>query len=36
MGAYLSPGNRKRANPKEPRPDENFAREVMQLFTIGL
>nr|WP_246225698.1 DUF1800 domain-containing protein [Vibrio agarilyticus] len=37
MGAFLSMANSKKANPKRGTfPDENFAREVMQLFTIGL
>ncbi len=37
MGAYLShQGNRKTSESKGIRPDENFARDVMQLFTIGL
>ena len=40
MGAYLSTQrNRRRdlnANPPVVRADENYAREVMQLFTIGL
>ena len=37
MGAYLShQGNRKASQSEGIRPDENFAREVMQLFTIGL
>ncbi len=37
MGYYLSHVNNKKANPvKNTEPDENFAREVMQLFTIGL
>ena len=37
MGAYLShQGNRKASQSEGTRPDENFAREVMQLFTIGL
>ena len=40
MGQYLSmAGNQRRnlnANPPIVRPDENFAREIMQLFTIGL
>ena len=37
MGYYLTfPGNRK-ANPATGAvPDENYARELMQLFTIGL
>lgn len=37
MGVYLShQGNRKADVAAGTRPDENFAREVMQLFTIGL
>lgn len=37
MGAYLSMANSRKHNPKRGTyPDENFAREVMQLFTIGL
>ena len=37
MGAYLShQGNRKTSESKGICPDENFARDVMQLFTIGL
>lgn len=37
MGFYLSHINNERSNPDENiRPDENYAREVMQLFTIGL
>lgn len=37
MGQYLSMLNNKRANPdKGTHADENFAREIMQLFTIGL
>ena len=37
MGYYLSYINNKKANPSQGTfPDENFAREVMQLFTIGL
>jgi uncharacterized protein (DUF1800 family) len=37
MGFYLSHLNNERSNPDENiRPDENYAREVMQLFTIGL
>lgn len=40
MGQYLSmAGNQRRnlnANPPIVRPDENYAREIMQLFTIGL
>ena len=37
MGAYLSHVNNARANPiANTFPDENFAREVMQLFSIGL
>lgn len=37
MGAYLSHYNNPRSFPAQNvHPDENFAREVMQLFTIGL
>ncbi|MCY3541892.1 MAG: DUF1800 domain-containing protein [Gammaproteobacteria bacterium] len=37
MGHYLSHANNRKANPARNRfPDENFAREVMQLFSIGL
>jgi uncharacterized protein (DUF1800 family) len=37
MGAYLSSLRNQKADPKTGRvPDENFAREVMQLFSIGL
>lgn len=37
MGAYLGTLNNRKANPAINRvPDENFAREIMQLFTIGL
>jgi uncharacterized protein (DUF1800 family) len=37
MGTYLSMrGNLKPDTEKNIRPDENFARELMQLFTIGL
>jgi uncharacterized protein (DUF1800 family) len=37
MGHYLNMiGNQKADPEKNIRPDENFAREVMQLFTIGL
>lgn len=37
MGAYLSMlGNEKPDVERNIRPDENYAREVMQLFTIGL
>ncbi|MEM6702482.1 MAG: DUF1800 family protein [Acidobacteriota bacterium] len=37
MGDYLSHLNNRRSDPSQNRfPDENFAREVMQLFTIGL
>lgn len=37
MGAYLSMlGNEKPDAERNIRPDENYAREVMQLFTIGL
>ena len=37
MGIYLSHLHNRRSDPSVNRfPDENFAREVMQLFTIGL
>ncbi len=37
MGYYLSHYNNPRENPEENiHPDENYAREVMQLFSIGL
>lgn len=37
MGYYLSYIGNKKANPSQGTfPDENYAREVMQLFTIGL
>ncbi len=37
MGVYLSHLNNQKANPAQNTyPDENFAREVMQLFSIGL
>ncbi len=37
MGKYLSLEGSKKANPeKNTFPDENYAREVMQLFTLGL
>lgn len=37
MGAYLSHYNNPKSDPdKNIHPDENFAREIMQLFTIGL
>ncbi len=37
MGYYLSHVKNKKANPAAGTfPDENFAREIMQLFTIGL
>ena len=37
MGIYLSHLHNQKADPRTGRvPDENFAREVMQLFTIGL
>ncbi len=37
MGIYLSHFKNKKANPDTGAlPDENFAREIMQLFTIGL
>lgn len=37
MGVYLSMQGNRKANPrKNTFPDENYAREVMQLFSIGL
>jgi uncharacterized protein (DUF1800 family) len=37
MGTYLSFRDNKRADPiRGTTPDENYAREIMQLFTIGL
>ncbi len=37
MGVYLNTRGNREANPRTGRvPDENYAREVMQLFTIGL
>ena len=37
MGFYLSHLNNPKADPsRNQEPDENFAREIMQLFTIGL
>lgn len=37
MGYYLSHLNNPKSNPAENKhPDENYAREIMQLFTIGL
>ncbi len=37
MGVYLSHLKNRKANPSENRyPDENYAREIMQLFSIGL
>jgi uncharacterized protein (DUF1800 family) len=37
MGWYLSSAGNQKADPAIPRyPDENYAREIMQLFTIGL
>ncbi|MCU7853614.1 MAG: DUF1800 family protein [Candidatus Thiodiazotropha sp. (ex Monitilora ramsayi)] len=37
MGVYLSHQGNKKANAVDgTRPDENFAREIVQLFTIGL
>jgi uncharacterized protein (DUF1800 family) len=36
MGFYLNTRGNKRANTAGRLPDENYAREVMQLFTIGL
>ncbi|MCX9154575.1 DUF1800 domain-containing protein [Niveibacterium sp. 24ML] len=37
MGIYLSHARNQKENPSKGRvPDENFAREIMQLFSIGL
>jgi uncharacterized protein (DUF1800 family) len=36
MGYYLNTKGNKKANGKGSQPDENYAREVMQLFSIGL
>jgi uncharacterized protein (DUF1800 family) len=37
MGVYLTYQGNQKANPeKSTRPDENFAREIIQLFTVGL
>ncbi len=37
MGVYLSMVRNEKADPsRNVRPDENFAREILQLFTIGL
>ncbi len=36
MGAYLSMRNSSKADASGRQPDENYAREVMQLFTLGL
>jgi len=36
MGAFLNTKGNLRENSRGRQPDENFAREVMQLFTIGL
>ena len=37
MGLFLSHYNNPKADPeKNIHPDENYAREVMQLFSIGL
>ena len=36
MGAYLSLRGSQKADASGRRPDENFARELLQLFTIGL
>jgi uncharacterized protein (DUF1800 family) len=36
MGYYLSTKGNKKANGQGSQPDENYAREVMQLFSIGL
>ncbi|MDP2545974.1 DUF1800 family protein, partial [Photobacterium damselae subsp. piscicida] len=36
MGRYLTLRGSRKANPKKNSfPDENYAREVMQLFTLG-
>jgi uncharacterized protein (DUF1800 family) len=36
MGYYLNTKGNKKSNGKGSQPDENYAREVMQLFSIGL
>src|SRR2546423_7159982 len=37
MGQYLNMrGNKKQTSPTGPAPNENYAREVLQLFSIGL
>jgi uncharacterized protein (DUF1800 family) len=36
MGYYLNTRGNRRADGRGSQPDENYAREVMQLFTIGL
>lgn len=37
MGVYLSHRNSRKANPRTGRhPDENYARELLQLFTLGV
>ncbi len=37
MGMYLSHAGNQKGDPSIPRyPDENYAREIMQLFTIGI
>jgi uncharacterized protein (DUF1800 family) len=36
MGYYLNTKGNKKANGRGSQPDENYAREVMQLFSIGL
>ncbi|MEM9527818.1 MAG: DUF1800 family protein [Bacteroidota bacterium] len=37
MGIFLSHFNNRKANPaRNTQPDENYAREIMQLFSIGL
>ncbi len=36
MGAYLNTRGNKKADGKGRQPDENYARELMQLFSIGL
>jgi Protein of unknown function (DUF1800) len=36
MGNYLDMANNTKATPTNPNPNENYAREILQLFTIGL
>jgi uncharacterized protein (DUF1800 family) len=36
MGYYLNTKGNKKANGRGSQPDENYAREVMQLFSVGL